>query len=230
MQVNFVYTITLITNKYELLNEFNQLVQYKFKALQCYIYPNEHPMSLVLDSVNDESEYSLDDRKFYSQSFNITLRGYIITPSDFNVTHLPSRKIIMFDGDASYKKKKHNKNKFDKVKDTYNKSITINCYLEGCKKISEFIIDCSFTLEQIETTNIYDFVIKVNDELVDFSLVNSLEIFDGDKITIEIEKDEMNKDSVLSLIGEDKSVVLDKDNFNESPLDDEVDEEIIDVR
>ena len=52
MPIDFVYTVNIITNKYELLNEFNKLVQEQFKSLQCYIFPNEHAMSLTLESVS----------------------------------------------------------------------------------------------------------------------------------------------------------------------------------
>ena len=35
-------------------------------------------MPMFLDAINDESEYTIDDRKFYSQSYQIKVMGYII--------------------------------------------------------------------------------------------------------------------------------------------------------
>lgn len=92
--VDFIYTIGLITNKYELINQFNNLVLSKFKANECYLWPNEHPMPMFLDSISDESEYGIDNRKYYSQSFKIKLNAYIIREDDFRVTKLPSKLSI----------------------------------------------------------------------------------------------------------------------------------------
>ena len=88
------YTVSLVTNKYELINEVNQLVHNEFKALQSYIAPNGHAMPMTLEDVSDESEYAIDDRKYYSQSFKIKVKAYIIRKQDFKVTRLPSRMNI----------------------------------------------------------------------------------------------------------------------------------------
>ena len=111
LSVNFIYTVSIICNKYELLNKFNEMIQYEFSALECYISPNDHPMPMVIESINDESEYSIDDRKYYAQTYNIKLMGYIIRKEDFNVTKIPSRfKITLNTDDKSKKYKKIAKN------------------------------------------------------------------------------------------------------------------------
>lgn len=94
MSVDFLYKVTLVTNKYALLNKMNELVLTQFKAINAYISPNEHPMPLTLDDVSDGSEYTINDRKFYSQTYSITLKGYIIREEDYIVTKLPSRVVF----------------------------------------------------------------------------------------------------------------------------------------
>ena len=76
--IDLIYTVSVFTNKYELLNKFNQLVNSKFQAIDCYIRPNGHFIPMKLDDISDESEYSIDNRRFYSQSYAITVMGYII--------------------------------------------------------------------------------------------------------------------------------------------------------
>ena len=100
--VNFSYVLNLIANKYELLNRFNEMVHYEFQSLECYIAPNGHAMPMVLDSVNDESEYVINDRKFYSQSYKIKVMGYIIRKGDYNVHRVPSRFIMRLLGVEDY--------------------------------------------------------------------------------------------------------------------------------
>ena len=53
--IDLIYTIGLVTNKYELLNEFNQLVNDKFKAINAYIRPNGHfiPMNQNIISITE---------------------------------------------------------------------------------------------------------------------------------------------------------------------------------
>lgn len=92
--VSLIYTVSIITNKVELLNEMNQLMNYEFNAINAFLYPNEHPMSMKLDSVSDDSEYSIEDRKYYAQSYKITVNGYIIRKEDFSVERIPSRFVM----------------------------------------------------------------------------------------------------------------------------------------
>ena len=108
LSVNFMYTISVICNKYEILNKFNETMQYEFSALECYIAPNDHPMPMVIENINDESEYSIDDRKYYAQSYQIKLMAYIIRAEDFKVTKIPSRYVtkIMIDENRKTKKKR----------------------------------------------------------------------------------------------------------------------------
>ena len=102
--VDLIYKVSLFTNKYELLNMFNQLVNDRFKAIDCYIRPNGHYISMKLDDISDDSEYSLDDRQYYSQSYTITIRAYIIPEDSFSVHEVSRLAFIGFDsvGTSSY--------------------------------------------------------------------------------------------------------------------------------
>ena len=81
--VDLIYNINLITNKYELINKFNALVNEAFKARQCYIRPNGHFIPMILDEISDESEYSIEDRKFFSQTFTKNFRKTITRSRNF---------------------------------------------------------------------------------------------------------------------------------------------------
>lgn len=96
LAVDFNYTINIIVDKYELLNRFNEMINAEFAGLESYISPNGHPMPMLLSSINDESEYAIDDRKFYSQTYIVKLMGYIIRKQDYKVEKVPSRFIMRF--------------------------------------------------------------------------------------------------------------------------------------
>lgn len=100
--VNFLYSVSIVSNKMELVNEMNELMHYEFSAINCYISPNDHPMSMTLEDVSDESEYQIDDRKYYSQTYKIKVRGYIIRKEDYKVERIPSRLLMSsHDSDAA---------------------------------------------------------------------------------------------------------------------------------
>lgn len=233
--VDFVYSLNIVTNKYELLNEFSELMQNEFKALQSYITPNGHPMPMMLESISDDSEYALEDRKYYSQSFKIKIHAYIIRKEDFTITRLPSRTSIRMIGMDNLDKDKPKITIEDEDIDDcclhdnedryYNKIVKVIINLPMCVRTAKFTIDTNMVLTTVETDNIYDFIVKVNEEVLDFD--NEIKIYDGDEISVEIERDDIMVDSVLRLIGYDPDVVIDKNYNPESSLDDIFDEEEI---
>ena len=118
-QINFTYTVSVVSNKMEVINKVNELMHYEFNAIDCYLSPNEHPMSMTLDDVSDESEYTIDDRKYYSQSYKIKVRGYIIRKEDYEVERIPSRLVLSsHDSDASgiINRRGRNKNDDERVR------------------------------------------------------------------------------------------------------------------
>lgn len=87
--VDLIYTVSVVTNKYQLLNEFNKMLNKKFCAIQCYIRPNGHYLPMKLENISDESEYSMDDRQFFSQSFEIRVMAYVIEAEDLVAEECP---------------------------------------------------------------------------------------------------------------------------------------------
>ena len=280
-QVNFIYAISIISNKMEIINEMNELMHYEFSAIDCYVSPNDHPMSMTLDDVSDNSEYSIDDRKYYSQTYKVKVRGYIIRKEDYKVERIPSRFVMPWrDSDASgiVNRRGKNRREDDKVKfmevepsEEYRFKLNamlnddVNCPIpqmipserpsdvyeetdgndECCEKPKdryyhkvmkvmmtfdcvleiEFEIDKDMVLETIETSNVYDFKILVNQELV--NLENEVKFFDGDKIMVRISRNDLESASEVVLVGYDPNTVFDSEAINETSLDEPIDEEHI---
>lgn len=119
-QVNFIYSISIVANKMEIINEMNELMHYEFSAIDCYISPNNHPMSMTLEDVSDNSEYAIDDRKYYSQTYKVKVRGYIIRKEDYKVERIPSRFLLPWrDSDATGIIHRRGKNRRDGDKVTF---------------------------------------------------------------------------------------------------------------
>lgn len=271
--VNLLYSVSIVSNKMELINLMNEKMLYEFSAINCYISPNGHPMSMSLDEISDNSEYTIDDRKYYSQTYKIKVRGYIIREEDYEVERVPSRIVMSsHDSDASGKVYKRGKNRDMKVKfihddiedsekyidvcntplnqkdkerhveiyeetsDTRyccdegaqrytNKLIKFIIDFEECLKEVSFICDKEAVMTEVETENVYDFKLFINDELMD--LDNEIKFFEGDKIDVKISRDNDFKSSKLTLVAYDPNESIDNEHIAESPLDDEIGEEDI---
>lgn len=230
--VNMEYTINIVTNKYELINQMNQMVHDKFKSLTVYIFPNNHPMPLTLENVTDESEYNIDDRKYYSQTFQLKLKAYIIQEKDFKITKLSSRLTTKLIGD---KKKRSKKDiSYEKVgmwddscytqeEDTryFYKKIILTIDFNYCES-QKIILENDFTVRNIETFNIYDFLLFVNGEKQ--NLNNEIKIEKKDELLVKISKEDVLNPSKIIITGFDPSVIYDSNYDPESSLDEQKDE------
>lgn len=280
--VNFLYSISIISNKIEIINEMNEIMHYEFSAINCYISPNEHPMSMTLEDVSDESEYTIDDRKYYSQTYKVKVRGYIIRKEDFEVERVPSRLVMSsHDSDAAGIINRKGKNRLEDEKvvflegfenssvyqdikidilkdkdvcevipveekdrpsdvseqtddtteccpkpDRYRyKKMKILMRFDDCTLELSFQIDKEMVLQEIETTNICDFRLLVNGEVM--NLNNEIRFLPEDEITVRITRTDEFAESELTLIGYDPNVAFDNEFVPETTLDEPIDEEHI---
>lgn len=98
--VDMVYTVSIVAGKYGVLNEFNMMMNDRFKAINCYIRPKGHFMPMEMTDISDESNYSIDNRQYYSQSYAITVRAYIIPEDSYTVRESPLFKLVGFEGEG----------------------------------------------------------------------------------------------------------------------------------
>lgn len=237
--IDMVYSVSIVTNKYELINKVNQLIHNKFKSINCYIAPHYHYMPMILNDISDESEYSLDDRKYYSQTYNITVKAYIILEEDFKVTRLPSRIVVRLLGADDRKKIKRVEEEaliqieeedfnwqdecknedtiIDKDDPFYNKKLVLTINYPICNNLAEFTIDTDMLIRQVEIDNVYDFVFCVNGERILFE--DEVRIYNGDNIHVEICRDVYEKKASIVFTGIDPNVILDSRYDPESALD-----------
>lgn len=177
MAIDLSYKVTIFCTKYQLINDFNILVNSLFDARQEYIWPNNHPMPMTLEGIQDESNYEKDDRQFYAQSYNIKVMAYIITEDDYRVEEIPLKKKFNM-GSIVKNKTKAN------VEIDEDKHELVIAFPSGCKK-AKFTIDCDYESEIIETNNIqYSKKIDFNADIPTDIITYNYQIFiNGDEIT-----------------------------------------------
>lgn len=223
--VDLIYNINLVTNKYELINQFNALVNEVFKARQYYIRPNGHFVPMVIDEISDESEYSIDDRKFFSQTFTIKAMAYIIHEKDFQVESFPKRVMMVYDGDAKKKKPVVDIEEIDNT-DYENKKIDISIDFPDFIESVSFVIDCDVNIEKYNLDNIRHYRVHVNDTPI--YTEKGFKLKNNDEIKIKINKFDIALPSKLIFHGYDPNIKINK-NYTPELVSDEKEtyEEII---
>jgi hypothetical protein len=94
--VDITYEVRIFCSRMKDLNVMNEKVVQAFKSRQFYIFPNRHPMPVVLESIADESPIDdFENRRFYIQPFEMKVQGYILDEKDFEVTPTINRMLLM---------------------------------------------------------------------------------------------------------------------------------------
>lgn len=95
VSVDLTYEIRIFTTKMKDLNLFNTAIQLAFQSRQCYINVKGHPMPLHLESIGDESNIDdFENKRFYVQTFEVTLLGYLLDESQYEVIPTINRTVI----------------------------------------------------------------------------------------------------------------------------------------
>jgi len=186
--VDINYEVRIFTKKMRDLNKLNTLIHKTFNAMQAYINVKGHPMPIMLESINDESNIEdLDSRRFYVQLYEMRLMGYILDEADFEVVPTINRAYAFIELDGG--KQFHNV-----IFDPAIQGNTVNyTIIFKPRSISEFTFTAqygiSFTqLRVVENTNrvvIYINGTGVFDGLV---LTSPIIINAGDQVTIKVYK------------------------------------------
>lgn len=179
--VDLKYNVSIFCNKFELLNRFNELVNNQFKAINTYMNVNGHYIGMKLDNISDESEYEIDDRQYYSQSFDITVLAYIITEDSFSIEETPMLKFMGFEGEKSRGFVELEELPCQVPPDEYyDKPCDLNITFGICDDKIKFTIDTDLIITAVTHENIKYIKIYVNDNEV--STLNNYHLNKGDEI------------------------------------------------
>lgn len=192
------YRVSFVTDLFENLSTFNELVNDLFKARQYYIRPNNHYIPLILESVDDESKYSVSDYRFYVQTVTIKALAYIIHEEDIKVEKFPKRVHIGLVGD----KAKNKKVKIDIEEDEdelKNQTIRLSLSFEKWHDKADFKIDTDMVIQKIDKTNIRNMRIFVNDTPIYWN--KGFSVKDGDRIRVKINQFDVKEEASLVFNG-----------------------------
>ncbi len=196
--VDLTYRISIITDLFENINAFNQKINDLFKARQCYIRPNGHFLPVTLEEINDNTEYTISERKFYNQTVTVKVMAYIISEDDFKIEKKPKRIKLFMQGDVRRPKPEINIDEFfnDKIGHT---EIELTIDFQAFHTKTNFDIDTDFIVERTELYNIRNYRLSVND--TPYYTDKGFTLKNGDNIKIFINHLDPNEMAQLKFIG-----------------------------
>jgi hypothetical protein len=100
--VDITYQVKIVCNRMRELNQFNKNVIEKFASRQAYQVIKGHYIPIVQGNISDESVMDIEKRKYYVQSYEFTMLGFLIDEDEFEVSPAISRvlQVVEFETDS----------------------------------------------------------------------------------------------------------------------------------
>ena len=99
--VDINYSVKIICNRMRELNELNKVVMQKFSSRQAYTFIKGQYVPIILNNISDESQMSIESRKYYVQNYDFTMLGYLIDEDEFEVKPAIARVALLTELDTS---------------------------------------------------------------------------------------------------------------------------------
>jgi hypothetical protein len=174
--VDITYQVKVVCNRMRELNRFNQLVLGKFASRQAYATIKGHYIPIIWNNISDESVMDIDKRKYYVQSYEFIMLGFLIDEEEFTVSPAVNRFLQVFESDGKILTKKTN----GRNEPAEPRNI-------------EFVFP-SGTTEVEKTFNLFDTLTLLNtDNVTTFDVYVNGDFFGSDLITIQISTNDVVK-------------------------------------
>jgi hypothetical protein len=188
--VDINYSVKIICNRMRELNQLNKIVMQKFSSRQAYTFIKGQYVPIILNNISDESQTTLDSRKYFIQNYDFTMLGYLIDEEEFQVKPAISRVAQIMELDTTVLKRR--RPKFPENPDDFLSNFL---FIVGNDSLSE-IIDFRANMTLLGTTNIESFDVYINNDYYG-SDVSEIQITTNDILRIEVVKDDNTLESII---------------------------------
>jgi archaellum component FlaF (FlaF/FlaG flagellin family) len=143
-----------------------------------------------MNNIADESQMTMDARKYYIQSYDFTMLGYLIDEEEFQVKPAIARVSQVVEVDTSLIRKKRNK-----FPENPSEFLSNFLYVSGITSLSD-IIDFTADMTWIGSENISNFDVFINGDYFG-SNVNKIQITTNDLLTITVTKNDNTQEGII---------------------------------
>lgn len=188
--VDINYSVKIICNRMRELNQFNKIIMQKFSSRQAYTFIKGQYVPIILNNISDESQMNMDSRKYFVQSYDFTMLGYLIDEEEFEVKPAIARVAQIMELDTTVLKKR--REKFPKNPDEFLSNFL---YIVGNDSLND-VIDFTADMTFIKSTNVESYDVYINNDYfgTDVSLI---QITTNDTLRIDIVKTDDTKEAKI---------------------------------
>jgi hypothetical protein len=188
--VDIKYSVKIICNRMRELNALNKTILQKFSSRQAYTQIKGHYIPIIMDSVSDESVMDVEKRKYYIQSYDFTMMGFLMDEDEFEVKPGVERVFQLFETTQGIDNRKR-KSLSDNPK---NYNTTIEFVDENVSVTKRFYDKVDLTL--IKTNNVESYDVFVNDEYYGINPIK-IQLNPDSVVRFEIVKQSPNQTSTI---------------------------------
>lgn len=187
--VDITYSVKIICNRMRELNNFNKVVIEKFSSRQSYAQIKGHYIPIVMGNISDESVLDVEKRKYYAQSYEFTMLGFLIDENEFEVSPAISRVLQVYEVDTKIQKKQIKPNS---LSGGFQTNVL---FVVGNNTISQ-LFEYTANLSLGETINVTSFDVYINNEYYGSDL-SEIQINTKDVLKIIVTKSDNTLDSTI---------------------------------
>lgn len=188
--VDINYQVKIICNRMRELNQLNKIVMQTFSSRQAYTFIKGQYVPIIMNNVSDESQMSMDSRKYYVQSYDFTMLGYLIDEDEFEVKPAIQRVTQLVEMDTSYRKKRRDKN--PENPDEFQMPFL---FVSGNTILTD-VIDFTANMNLVSTDNVDTFDVFINSDYYGSDL-QRIEITTNDTLRIEVTKIDNTREATV---------------------------------
>ena len=117
--VDIKFSIKIICNRMRELNALNKVIIEKFSSRQAYTVIKGHYIPIIMDEIQDESVTEVEKRKYYIQTYNFTMMGFLMDENEFQVSPGVSRTFTLLETNQQSPRVKKKRNPLDNITNFY---------------------------------------------------------------------------------------------------------------
>ena len=178
--VDITFQVKIVCNRMRELNEFNKTVLEKFASRQAYRNIKGHYIPIIQGNISDESVMDNEKRKYYIQSYEFTMLGFLIDENEFEVSPAITRVMKMYEINDEPKKR-------SRRKENIEESNTFIFEYDLGEFVKQQTLYYTTNLTIGESLNVDNYDVYVNDDYYGNN-INTIQINTNDVLRIDIEK------------------------------------------
>lgn len=174
--VDISYTVKIVCNRMRELNEFNKNILEMFASRQAYTVIKGHYIPIIMGNISDESVMEIEKRKYYIQSYEFTVLGFLIDENEFEVSPAITRVLQVVEFEKEPRKRR--------VKvDTNPSGVSLTL---------------TYPIDVLSVTQTFDYTVNIN--LGDTSNVDTFDVYiNGDFYGSDLSEILINTNDVLRI-------------------------------